>query len=137
MGRVTIEFEVRNYADVVRSRAGDIPPEKIRSVKLSGIVDTGATQLVLPKWAADALGLSETGKATVKYADARRETKTIVRDACIELFGREGMFNAVVEPNRNDALVGAIVMENLDLIVDCSGQRLSPREPGMILSEIE
>jgi hypothetical protein len=43
----------------------------------------------------------------------------------------------VVEPARNDALIGAIVLEDLDLLVDCGTQSLYPREPGSTLTEIE
>jgi len=51
--------------------------------------------------------------------------------------GRIGVFSAVVEPKRDSALIGAIVMEDLDLIVDFTKQRLEPRDPGKIISEIE
>jgi len=51
--------------------------------------------------------------------------------------GRDSVFNAVVEPARESALIGAIVLEDLDLIIDCSGQRLVPRDPKQIVSEVE
>ena len=35
------------------------------------------------------------------------------------------------------ALIGAIVLEELDLLVDCGTQSLYPREPDSILTEIE
>ena len=48
-----------------------------------------------------------------------------------------GVFNAIVEPARSDALIGAIVMEDLDMIVDCLGQKVIPRESDSILTEVE
>jgi hypothetical protein len=51
--------------------------------------------------------------------------------------GRDGLFSAVVEPGRQDALIGAIVLEELDLVLDCTTQTLRHREPGSILTEIE
>ena len=51
--------------------------------------------------------------------------------------GRSGLFQVVGEPARVSALIGAPVMENLDLIVDCTRQRLEPRDPRQIISEIE
>jgi hypothetical protein len=54
-----------------------------------------------------------------------------------DLLGREGIFNAIVEPDRTDALVGAIVLEDLDLIVDCATQSVHPRDPDSIISEVE
>ena len=38
---------------------------------------------------------------------------------------------------RQDALIGAMVLEQLDLLVDCTTQTLRPREPDSILTEIE
>jgi hypothetical protein len=51
--------------------------------------------------------------------------------------GRESIFNAVVEPGRESALIGAIVLEDLDLLVNCTAQRLVPRDPKQIISEAE
>jgi hypothetical protein len=51
--------------------------------------------------------------------------------------GRDGIFNAIVEPARESALIGAIVMEDLDLLIDCCTQQLVPRDPAQIISEIE
>jgi hypothetical protein len=51
--------------------------------------------------------------------------------------GRDSVFNAIVEPARESALIGAIVLEDLDFLVDCTGQRLVPRDPKQIVSEAE
>ena len=55
----------------------------------------------------------------------------------VELLGRHGTFKAIVEPKRKDALIGAIVLEDLDLVVDCVSQTLLPRDPNRIIAEIE
>jgi hypothetical protein len=51
--------------------------------------------------------------------------------------GRERVFNAIVEPERESVLIGAIVLEELGFLVDCPGQRLVPRDPKQIVSEAE
>ena len=43
----------------------------------------------------------------------------------------------MLEPDRTTALVGAIVLEDLDLLVDCSKQRIYPRDAEGIVAEIE
>ena len=58
-------------------------------------------------------------------------------DIHLQYGDREGVFNAVVEPDRQSALIGAIVIEDLDLLVDCVTQQLVPRDPKQIVSEIE
>ena len=42
-----------------------------------------------------------------------------------------------MEPKREDVLIGAIVLEDLDLIVDCVTQTLQPRDPKQYTAEIE
>jgi hypothetical protein len=63
--------------------------------------------------------------------------RSAVKDVQVRLLGREGVFRAVVEPRRRTALVGAIVLEDLDFVPDCTKQRLVPRDPRYIVSELE
>ncbi len=137
VGRFSVDFEVANCEDVVQAKKGFLPPEHVRRNRITGIVDTGATRLVLPESVVSALGLPEAGQITVRFADGRREPKAIVGAVQLEIQGRSSVFTAVVEPGRTDALIGAIVLEELDLVPDCSGQALLPRDPHGLFAEIE
>ena len=137
MGRFSVEVNLANRDDVFDYGKGRLSAAAVRRVKLSGVVDTGATRLVLPESVVIALGLTEHGETTAKYADGRTATKKIVGDVELEFCGRRGVFSAVVEPNRTDALIGAIVMEELDLIADCTTQKLHPRDPNTTITELE
>jgi clan AA aspartic protease len=137
MGRVTAELELRNRGDSVLAERGQLTTDKVRKVTLPGIVDTGAAQLVLPESVVNQLGLKKIGEASVRFADNRREKRSVVEDAELHLLGRKGTFNAIVEPNREDALIGAIVLEALDFVVDCTGQKLVPRDPDRIFAELD
>jgi predicted aspartyl protease len=137
MGRIVIEVALQNHEDVILSQAGVLAPEKIRRATIAGVVDTGATRLVLPQTVVRELGLRISGEAPVRYADQRVTKRKLVSDVQLKLLDRESIFSAVVEPRRKHALIGAIVLEELDLIVDCTRQRLIPRDPEGILSEIE
>jgi len=44
----------------------------------------------------------------------------------LEICGRKGVFEAVVEPAKTYALLGAVVMEALDLIVEPRDLRICP-----------
>jgi hypothetical protein len=61
----------------------------------------------------------------------------LAKEVYLQLLGRDSVFTAIVEPNRRKALIGAIVLEDLDFLVDCTQQRLVPRDPRFIVSEIE
>lgn len=137
MGRFAVEVELTSNADLERATAGDIPGESVRRVTLSGVVDTGATRLVIPESTADFLGLRRSGPVGVRYADGRTAQREMGAGVHLSYAGRSGVFNAVIEPDRESALIGAIVMEDLDLVVDCTTQTLAPRDPDRIISEIE
>jgi hypothetical protein len=42
-----------------------------------------------------------------------------------------------VEPNRDDALIGAIVLEDLDMLADSVTGTCHPRDPDHIISELD
>lgn len=75
-------------------------------------------------------------KLKVRFADGRRATRE-ADEARLFLLGRDGVFRAIVEANRDTALIGAIVLEDLDLLIDAKNQRLYPRDPDSVLAEIE
>lgn len=137
MGRVEVDVELVNNNDLVRFQAGDIPAEQVRRLPVHGLVDTGASRLVLPKSVAERLGLQMNGTVAVRYADGRRRKRPLAMGINLTLAGRSSVFSAVVEPRRDSALIGAIVLEELDLIPDCTRQALVPRDPERIISEIE
>jgi len=56
----------------------------------------------------------------------------------VEICDRKGIFETVVEPNKRYALVGTIVMETLDLIVELRSLQLYPNPRSKLpMAEIE
>ena len=137
MGRFSIEVELANDEDIIRAKAGVIQAEQVRTIKIRGVVDSGATRLVISEAMALQLGLEMSGKTTVRYADGRTAERSIAQRIHLTYGGRDSVFNAIVEPVRESALIGAIVLEDLDFLIDCGGQRLLPRDPNQIISEVE
>jgi|SRR5579875_1532127 len=136
MGKINVEIALANNRDVQMFEGGSLAAEKVRRAWIRGLVDTGASHLVLPANVVKQLGLPEIRTSTVRYADQRKKCRRIVDQVQVELLGRRGTFKAVVEPERTDALLGAIVLEDLDLVPDCRTQTLQPRDPKQILVEI-
>ena len=137
MGRFSVEIELANNNDLVLAEAGHLAAEAVRRVKIRGVVDSGATRLVLPKSVVKELGLPTVGKINARYADGRKAVRELVDGVHVELLGRKGVFRAGVEPKRDSALIGAIVLEDFDFLIDPVAQRLYPRDPKMIVTEIE
>ncbi len=137
MGRFKVDVELANNKDVMKAEDGLLDPDKVRRITIQGVVDSGAARLVLPAAVIKQLGLVPTTKVKVRYADGRTATRDQVGAVYLKLLGRDSVFRATVERNRDTALIGAIVLEDLDLLVDCSNQRLLPRDPKFVVSEIE
>lgn len=136
-GRFNVEVELANNVDVIDAQRGLLDPDKVRRLRILGVVDSGATRLVLPQDAVKKLGLISTSKVKVRYANHHTSTRPRVEGVHLDLMGRHSVFSATVEPKRDTALIGAIVLEELDFLIDCTKQRLYPRDPNMILSEAE
>jgi predicted aspartyl protease len=107
-----------NFLDEGLAQRGIITPEAVRSVELAGaVVDTGSTRLVFTQELVDRLGLSPDGEIAVRYADSRVARKRLARGVAVEIMGRVGTFDAVVE-ERGEPLIGMEVLEGLDLWPD-------------------
>jgi predicted aspartyl protease len=137
VGRFSVDIELANNDDLALERRGLLQPDRVRRETIQGVVDSGAARLVLPEAVVKRLGLPLGDPIPVKYADGRRGRRRLVKGVFAQLLGRDGTFTAVVEPKRDTALIGAIVLEDLDLLVDCVEQKLVPRDPSGPLCEIE
>lgn len=137
MGRFAVEVEVANSSDVALADEGKLPRAKVRRATIRGVIDPGASRLVLPASVVASLGLPRSGRTKVKYADGRSAWRANVYNVWLSMQGRHSHCFAIVEPKRDSALIGAIVLEDMDFLVDCKNQRLVPRDPNAVLSEIE
>ena len=126
MGVINTELLVRNILT-----HGEI-------LKIPAKVDTGATLLVLPESVVRELGTPVIRTQTVKYANETLADRDVVYGVEVEVCGRKGVFEAIVEPNKTYALLGAIVMETLDLIVEPRDLRIYPNPRSRLpMAEIE
>lgn len=139
MGRFSAEVELANNFDVLREQAGEMCPDQVRRIRIREVVDSGATRLVISEAMALQLGrdTSRSAKVRFRYADGHTAERAIAEQIHLTYGGRHSVFNAIVEPGRESALIGAIVLEDLDFLVDCVAQRLTPRDPNQIISEVE
>ena len=137
VGRFKVEVELANFEDMIAVRLGVLTADKVRRVKILGVVDSGAAGVVLPTAVAKQLGIPVTGKVKVTYANRQSSRRDKVEGIYLELQGRHGIFTAHLEPKRDTALVGAIVLEELDFLIDSRRERIYPRDPEMITSETE
>ncbi|MFZ8802648.1 MAG: retroviral-like aspartic protease family protein [Candidatus Calescibacterium sp.] len=126
MGKIIEKIKIASFFDPTKS------------LEIDAVVDTGATMLVLPKNIVEELGLKKIEEVKVKYADGRVEKKEVYGAVKLELKGRVGIFDVLAENEGSQALIGQIVLERLDLIIEPSTKKLipNPRSPEMPMIEI-
>jgi len=109
-----------------------------KSVEVDAVVDTGATVMVLPQNIVDELSLRKIREVTVKYANNQRQQKSIYAGLLVDIKGRIGNFDALAEEAGTEALIGQIVLEELDLVVEPGTRTLmpNPRSPEVPMVEI-
>lgn len=84
-------------------------------IEVEALADTGALFLCLPEHVAQQLQLKETSRKEVTTADGRRQLCPYVGPVHVQFGNRECYVGAVVLGD--DVLLGAVPMEDLDLVV--------------------
>ena len=112
--------------------------DNTKSMEVDATIDTGATMLVLPQDFIDILELRKIRDVKVKYADNHTQVKSVYGVVTLELKGRIGNFDVLAEVKDSDPLVGQIVLEELDLVVDPRTRTVipNPSSPEMPMVEI-
>jgi predicted aspartyl protease len=126
MGKVIEKVKLTNLFDSTKTR------------EVEGVIDTGATMLVLPQDVVNELGLKRIGERRVKYANNQIQLKPVYRGLILALKGRDGIFDVLSEVEGSEPLIDQIVLEALDLIVDPITKTVipNPRSPDMPMTEI-
>lgn len=123
MGLTHATMEIRN------PRMPTLP-----AIHITALADTGALHVCIPKHIQRALGLEAIDHKEVILADGSRRKVPYVGPIEIRYANRVGFTGALV---MGDApLLGAIAMEDMDLVVIPSTQKLvvNPASPGVALS---
>ena len=115
MGFVHVEVTLSN------PRTGEAP------VRATALVDTGALHLCLPESLARRMDLALDRFRRVTYADGRSMEAPYVGPVKVEIGDRECYVGAMVFGD--EVLLGAIPMEDMDLLVDPARRQVIPRDP--------
>ena len=120
-----------NNTDLDNVSRGLMKPEDVRTETVDALVDTGATQLVLPMDVCQRLGCSWLKPLSVYLADGKPREVPHAGSIRLSILGREMECDAVVMPAGTTALIGQVQLEVLDLIVDARSRdvRVNPAHP--------
>jgi predicted aspartyl protease len=118
------EITLINAGDVSAAQNGYIPSTKVRSVTLRAVPDTGAWVLVINEETRARLGLAIKGSVEATLADGSRSVYKQTEAVTIQWKDRATTQQALLVPNANDILLGALPLEAMDLMVDPVNERL-------------
>jgi clan AA aspartic protease len=127
MGEIREKVRLTNMADTLapeRTRRGKKTRRKVRSIEIDAVIDTGAVMSVIPVQVVQRLGLTIRAQRVAKYADGRTESVGVTNPILFEVQGRDTAEEALVLGD--EVLLGQTVLEKLDLLADCAGQKLMP-----------
>jgi clan AA aspartic protease len=124
MGIVYSEILLKNARDVGNAEEGLITEKKVRAAAVRALVDTGAGTLVINEEIREKLGLSTKALRRTALADGVSAIYQVTEPVYIQWEDRNTACMAVVIPDADNILLGAIPLEDMDLIVDPKRQQL-------------
>jgi clan AA aspartic protease len=126
MGEVRANILLKNLEDIALFKAGIIPENKIRQLEVDALVDTGSVRILLPQDAVDKLGLEIREKITVPLANDQKVLLPRTGAFSLTVCEREMPTDALVGPPLCETLIGQLVLENLDLVINPLRRTLTP-----------
>ncbi len=131
MGLVYAEIELINNVDLENARCHHIGEEDIRRTRVTMMVDSGAYMLCINDNIQAYLQLSFIEKKRVEVADGRVVECDIVGPVRVKFANRTATCSAFVLPDDSEPLLGAIPLEEMDVLIDPLRQRLivNPKHP--------
>lgn len=124
MGEIRIKVNLTNAVDDDLASQGRLPQDEVRRLEVTAVIDTGAVTTVLPVQVVEQLGLSVRGQRVAQYADGRLDNVGLTGPVLFEMLGRNTIEEALILGD--EVLIGQTILEKLDLLADCAGQRLVP-----------
>ncbi len=124
MGAVRVKVKLTNAIDEAMVSWGILAPHLLRECETEALVDTGALTLVIPQQIVEQLGLRVRSSQVARYANGYQETIGVTEPVLIECEGRQTADEGLVIGD--EVMLGQVILEKLDFLVDCRNQRLVP-----------
>jgi clan AA aspartic protease len=124
MGLVYAEIELINGEDLLLARRNIIGKEEIKTMNVSALVDTGAYMLCINENIQEQLQLPLLEKRKGQLANGQIAEYDVVGPVELRFKNRRTMCNAMVLPGDNEVLLGAIPLEDMDVLIHPQRQEL-------------
>jgi predicted aspartyl protease len=126
VGQLYVPVILRNAREYVLARHGHLAVDQVHTYETEhALIDTGALHVVLPRLVAEQLGLLLMGwTETTRMANGLFYDADVTEGVYVEIMHRQTLVHALVMGDT--VLIGALVLEGIDLAVDCKRGQLLP-----------
>lgn len=131
MGLVYAEIELTNGGDAYMFRQGMIDESEIKQITVNALVDSGAYMLTINDDVRNQLDLPLIEKQFATLADETQVEVEVVGPVDVRFENRSTTCRAVVLPTSSEVLLGAIPMEDMDVLIHPKEEKLvvNPKHP--------
>lgn len=131
MGLTYADLTLINFADETLFEDGYLPKEKVRSMPIKALADTGAIRLTINENIRHQLGLRVRNSMDVTLADGTKRNLQVAGPIRVKFKERDCITDAFVLPDNEEPLLGAVPMELMDLTIIPSQQKIeyNPSHP--------
>lgn len=133
MDLIRSEIELFNADDLALNARGYIEENQIRKLKVKALVDSGAAMLAINEHLKAQLDLRVLGRQEATLANGTKQILEIAGPVEIRFENRSTTVRAMVLPGNTEVLLGAIPMQDMDVLVNPREEKLivNPESPFM------
>jgi clan AA aspartic protease len=133
MGLVYAELLLISSDDLALYRRGFLTEDRIKSILVEALVDSGSYQMVINEHIKQQLDLTVIEERLVRLADDSERRVEVVGPIEIRFKNRRTVADALVLPGSTEVLLGSVPMEDLDVVIDPKRQTLevNPKNPNI------
>jgi clan AA aspartic protease len=131
MGLIYADIELINGEDIALARKHYIGEEEIKRIHLNILVDTGSYMLAINESIQEQLKLPVLEKKNTQLPDGHIVSCDVVGPVELKFKNRRTICQAMVLPGDAEPLLGAIPMEDMDVLIHPLRQQLlvNPEHP--------
>lgn len=124
MGLIHAEIELINGGDLELARRNFINEDEIKRMKVTALVDTGSLNLAINENIQEQLQLPVVDTRKAQLADGSIIACDVVAPVEVRFKNRSTTCRAMVLPGNSEPLLGAIPLEDMDVLIDSQRQEL-------------
>lgn len=117
MGLVYADIELINADDLALARRNIVNKDEVKSMHVNMLVDSGAYMMAINETLQEQLQLPFIEKRKSVMANGSVEEHDVVGPIVVKFKNRRAVCNAVVLQGENEPLLGAIPMEEMDVLI--------------------